>query len=162
MLTGRYACSAILKQMVRDAILENDKLKAKVRRLHGPLLRRFGKQLTVCVAFATQVEMLEGSQIEPRAISHDFSHSSDIPDMPLQGVANTVYGDTAAEPEPELVEDALSEAKKAVQGRLANLGEKWSFARIGAQPQHMGSQYLHLLQQSFVFSWVLLLQCQAA
>jgi hypothetical protein len=81
--------------------------------------------------------MLEGSQMEARARSHDFSHSSDIPDMPLQGTASSAYGVTTAEPEPELVqEDALSEAKKAIQGRLANLGvpNKWGFARISAQP----------------------------
>jgi hypothetical protein len=71
--------------------------------------------------------MLEGSQMEPHARSHDFSHSSDIPDLPLQGTANSVYGGTTAEPEPEHVqEDALSEAKKVIQGRLA------AFARMGA------------------------------
>eukprot|EP01043_Picozoa_sp_COSAG02_P013117 COSAG02_NODE_520_length_20751_cov_17.817112_8_plen_99_part_00 len=71
--------------------------------------------------------MLEGS--EPRARSRDFSHSCDIPELPLQGTANSVYGGTTAEPEPEYVqEDMVSEVKKAVQGRLA------AFARIGARP----------------------------
>ena len=37
-LTGRCACSAKTKQMVRDAVSENEKLKAKVRRLHGVVL----------------------------------------------------------------------------------------------------------------------------
>ena len=73
--------------------------------------------------------MLEGSQAEAHARAHAFSHSSDIPDVPVQGMAKPVYsGSTAPEPEPGFVqEDALTEAKKAIQGRLATFGwTRWN------------------------------------
>jgi hypothetical protein len=47
-LTGRFACSAILKQMVRDAFTENEKLKAKVSGSMVCCRGGFGKQLTLC------------------------------------------------------------------------------------------------------------------
>ena len=132
-LFGRCYRSAILKQMVRDAFSENEKLKAQVSPRSACRGRLGSNLLRALRVHALQVEMLEGSQTEAFARSQAFSHSSDIPDVPLQGMANLVSGrrSTATEPEPELgLEDAVSEVTRAIKGRLANFGV---FGRIGAQ-----------------------------
>ena len=131
-LLGCHFRSAILKQMVSDAFSANEKLKAQVSpQSAGPVAADSTFLLRALPVHALQVEMLEGSQTEPNARPQAFSHSSDIPDVPLQGMANLVSGlRSTAEPEPELgLEDAVSEVTKAIKGRLANFGV---FGRIGA------------------------------